>query len=68
MYVRPLPDVRRCGAASPLTSHVTKRGQHYGRAVILQDEGGAQGHDRTNKAHMARQRRSWLSDYRTPLE
>ena len=32
-YVRPLPDVRRRSAASPLTSHVITRA-HCGRTVI----------------------------------
>ena len=68
-YVRPLPDVWRCGAASPLTSQVTKRGHIV---VVLSyhkvEAEQLQGHDHSNKVRMARQRRSRLSDYRTTLE
>ena len=57
----------------PLTSHVTKRGHIV---VVLsyhkvEAEQKLQGHDRLNsrvQVRMARQRRSRLSDYRTPLE
>ena len=73
VYVRPLPDVLRRIAASPLTSHVTKRGHivvvlSYHKAEVEQQ---LQGHDRSNsrvQARMARQRQSQLSDYRTSLE
>ena len=73
-YVRPLLDVRRHGAASPLTSHVTKRG-HF--VVVLsyhkvEAEQQLHGHDCSNswvQVRMAIGRGSrGLSDYRTPLE
>ena len=71
-YVRPLPEVQRHGVASLLTSHVTKRG-HTVVVLITRSEveQQLQGHDRLNsrvQARMARQRRSRLGDYRTPLE
>ena len=54
-FVRPLPDVRRRGAASPLTSTSQKRA-HYGHTVILQGRGGAtiKGHDHSNSRVQAR--------------
>ena len=50
VYVRPLPDVLRRIAASPLTSHVTKGGHivvvlSYHKVEVEQQ---LQGHDRSN--------------------
>ena len=70
-YVHPLPDVRWRGVASPLIPHVTKRGHTVVVLTRSEAEQQLQGHDRSNslvQARMARQRRSQLGDYRTPLQ
>ena len=62
------PEARR-GVPVDLTRH--KERAHCRRAVISQGRQQLQGHDRLNsrvQVRMARQRRSQLSDYRTPLE
>ena len=58
--VRPLPDVRGRGAASPLTSHVTKGGRGYGCTAVACHINKFR---RSNIARTARQRRSWLGEW-----
>ena len=68
MYVRPLPEVRRRGGASPLTSYVTKRGHTV--VVLSYNKVRARGGAATGsrRVWLGMQRRSRLGNYRTPLD
>ena len=55
-----LPDVRGRGAASPLTSHVTKGGRGRGCTAVACHVNKVR---RINIARTARQRRSWLGEW-----
>ena len=57
--VRPLPEVRRRGAASPLTSYVTKRGHTVVVLSYHKVRGGAT-ITRLRSLEPARSRRTWL--------
>ena len=56
VHVRTLPDVRKHSAASPLTSHVTKRGH----VVVVLSYHKVEAEHKATIARTAGSRRAWL--------